>query len=82
MGSARQEGRHRRLGGLGHMGVKLALLRRHVVVLTTSPRKAADALRLGAHSDPLDRCRRHEGARRASTSSSTRSRQITTSTNT
>jgi alcohol dehydrogenase (NADP+) len=37
------------LGGLGHMGVKLArAFGAHVVVLTTSPRKAADALRLGA----------------------------------
>ena len=38
------------LGGLGHMGVKLArAFGAQVVVLTTSPRKAADALRLGAH---------------------------------
>jgi uncharacterized zinc-type alcohol dehydrogenase-like protein len=38
------------LGGLGHMGVKLArAFGAHVVVLTTSPRKVADALRLGAH---------------------------------
>lgn len=38
------------LGGLGHMGVKLArAFGAHVVVLTTSPHKAADALRLGAH---------------------------------
>jgi uncharacterized zinc-type alcohol dehydrogenase-like protein len=38
------------LGGLGHMGVKFArALGAHVVVLTTSPSKIDDALRLGAH---------------------------------
>jgi uncharacterized zinc-type alcohol dehydrogenase-like protein len=38
------------LGGLGHMGVKLArAMGAHVVLFTTSPGKAADALRLGAH---------------------------------
>ncbi len=38
------------LGGLGHMGVKLArAFGAHVVLFTTSPGKAADALRLGAH---------------------------------
>jgi alcohol dehydrogenase (NADP+) len=38
------------LGGLGHMGVKLAAaFGAHVVVFTTSPNKAADAKRLGAH---------------------------------
>ncbi len=37
------------LGGLGHMGVKLAkALGAHVVVFTTSLNKVADALRLGA----------------------------------
>ena len=37
------------LGGLGHMGVKLAnALDAHVVVFTTSPGKAGDAKRLGA----------------------------------
>ncbi|HXP96362.1 MAG TPA: NAD(P)-dependent alcohol dehydrogenase [Telmatospirillum sp.] len=37
------------LGGLGHMGVKLAhALGAHVVAFTTSPGKTADALRLGA----------------------------------
>jgi uncharacterized zinc-type alcohol dehydrogenase-like protein len=37
------------LGGLGHMGVKLAnAFGAHVVVFTTSPGKAQDALRLGA----------------------------------
>ncbi len=38
------------LGGLGHMGVKLAVgLGAHVTVLTTSPSKAGDARALGAH---------------------------------
>jgi uncharacterized zinc-type alcohol dehydrogenase-like protein len=38
------------LGGLGHMGVKFArALGAHVVMFTTSPGKAADAQRLGAH---------------------------------
>jgi uncharacterized zinc-type alcohol dehydrogenase-like protein len=37
------------LGGLGHMGVKLAHgFGAHVVVFTTSPKKKEDALRLGA----------------------------------
>jgi uncharacterized zinc-type alcohol dehydrogenase-like protein len=37
------------LGGLGHMGVKLAhAMGAHVVVITTSPEKGADAERLGA----------------------------------
>lgn len=37
------------LGGLGHMGVKLAhALGAHVVVFTTSPNKTVDALALGA----------------------------------
>ncbi|MGH9758440.1 MAG: NAD(P)-dependent alcohol dehydrogenase, partial [Candidatus Acidiferrales bacterium] len=37
------------LGGLGHMGVKLAhALGAHVVVFTTTPCKKADAVRLGA----------------------------------
>ncbi|WP_437737720.1 NAD(P)-dependent alcohol dehydrogenase [Sorangium sp. So ce1335] len=37
------------LGGLGHMGVKFAhAFGAHVVVFTTSPGKAEDALRLGA----------------------------------
>jgi len=37
------------IGGLGHMGVKLAdALGAHVVVFTTSPSKKEDALRLGA----------------------------------
>ncbi len=38
------------IGGLGHMAVKLArAMGAHVVVLTTSPGKAEDAMRLGAH---------------------------------
>jgi uncharacterized zinc-type alcohol dehydrogenase-like protein len=38
------------LGGLGHMGVKLAVaLGAEVTVITTSPSKADDARRLGAH---------------------------------
>ena len=38
------------LGGLGHMGVKLAnAMGARVVVFTTSPGKTADAVRLGAH---------------------------------
>lgn len=38
------------LGGLGHMGVKFArALGAHVVMFTTSPSKAADAEKLGAH---------------------------------
>ncbi len=37
------------LGGLGHMAIKLAnAMAAHVVVFTTSPQKAEDALRLGA----------------------------------
>lgn len=37
------------LGGLGHMAIKLAnAMGAHVVVFTTSPQKAEDALRLGA----------------------------------
>lgn len=37
------------LGGLGHMGVKLAhAMGAHVVMITTSPGKGKDALRLGA----------------------------------
>jgi uncharacterized zinc-type alcohol dehydrogenase-like protein len=38
------------LGGLGHMGVKFArAMGAHVVMITTSPEKGADATRLGAH---------------------------------
>jgi uncharacterized zinc-type alcohol dehydrogenase-like protein len=38
------------LGGLGHMGIKFArAMGAHVVMVTTSPEKGKDALRLGAH---------------------------------
>jgi uncharacterized zinc-type alcohol dehydrogenase-like protein len=38
------------LGGLGHMGIKLArAMGAHVVLFTTSPNKIEDALQLGAH---------------------------------
>jgi uncharacterized zinc-type alcohol dehydrogenase-like protein len=38
------------LGGLGHMGVKLgAAMGAHVTMITTTPEKAADARKLGAH---------------------------------
>lgn len=38
------------LGGLGHMGLKFArAMGAHVVLFTTSPNKAEDARRLGAH---------------------------------
>jgi uncharacterized zinc-type alcohol dehydrogenase-like protein len=44
------------LGGLGHMGVKLAhALGAHVVLFTTSPGKKDDALRLGADEVVLSR---------------------------
>ncbi len=38
------------LGGLGHMGVKLAAaMGAHVTMITTTPEKGEDALALGAH---------------------------------
>ena len=44
------------LGGLGHMGVKFAkALGAHVVMITTSPEKGKDALRLGADEVLLSR---------------------------
>jgi len=44
------------LGGLGHMGVKLAhALGAHVVLFTTSPGKTADAKRLGADEVAISR---------------------------
>ncbi|MEI6279536.1 MAG: NAD(P)-dependent alcohol dehydrogenase [Verrucomicrobiae bacterium] len=54
------------LGGLGHMGVKFArAFGAHVVVLTTSPNKKEDALRLGADevvvSRNADEMRKHAG---------------------
>jgi alcohol dehydrogenase (NADP+) len=55
------------LGGLGHMGVKLAhALGAHVVLFTTSPNKKDDALRLGADevvlSKNADEMARHAGS--------------------
>jgi uncharacterized zinc-type alcohol dehydrogenase-like protein len=55
------------LGGLGHMGVKIAhALGAHVVAFTTSPRKKEDALRLGADevvvSRNADEMRKHAGS--------------------
>ncbi len=55
------------LGGLGHMGVKIAhALGAHVVVFTTSPKKKDDALRLGANevviSRNADEMQKHEGS--------------------
>ena len=38
------------LGGLGHMGVKLAAaMGAHVTMITTTPEKGEDARKLGAH---------------------------------
>jgi uncharacterized zinc-type alcohol dehydrogenase-like protein len=55
------------LGGLGHMGVKIAhALGAHVVVFTTSPDKKEDALRLGADevvvSRNADEMQKHAGS--------------------
>ncbi len=55
------------LGGLGHMGVKIAhALGAHVVAFTTSPGKKEDALRLGADevvvSRNADEMRKHAGS--------------------
>ncbi|MCZ2342525.1 MAG: NAD(P)-dependent alcohol dehydrogenase [Bacteroidales bacterium] len=55
------------LGGLGHMGVKLAhAMGAHVVVITTSPSKAEDARRLGADeviiSKNTDEMKQHAGS--------------------
>jgi uncharacterized zinc-type alcohol dehydrogenase-like protein len=55
------------LGGLGHMGVKLAhAFGAHVVVFTTSPKKKEDALRLGADevvvSRNADEMQKHAGS--------------------
>ncbi|MGD0578357.1 MAG: NAD(P)-dependent alcohol dehydrogenase [Bryobacteraceae bacterium] len=55
------------LGGLGHMGVKFArAFGAHVVLFTTSPGKAEDALRLGAHEVVLsknpDEMAKHAGS--------------------
>lgn len=55
------------LGGLGHMGVKLAAaLGAHVVLFTTSPGKQADALRLGAQEVVVSRNADEMNAHRAS----------------
>jgi len=55
------------LGGLGHMGVKLAhAMGAHVVLFTTSPNKKEDALRLGADevviSRNADEMNKHTGS--------------------
>lgn len=55
------------LGGLGHMGMKLAhAMGAHVVVFTTSPGKTEDALRLGADevvvSRNADEMQKHAGS--------------------
>lgn len=55
------------LGGLGHMGVKFAnALGAHVVMITTSPEKAVDAKKLGAHevliSKNEDEMAKHKGS--------------------
>ena len=55
------------LGGLGHMGVKFAnAFGAHVVLFTTSPGKAQDAQRLGAHevvvSKNADEMLKHAGS--------------------
>ena len=55
------------LGGLGHMGVKLAhAFGAHLVVFTTSPHKRDDALRLGADevvvSRHADEMQKHAGS--------------------
>ncbi|MDB4966700.1 MAG: Mannitol dehydrogenase [Myxococcales bacterium] len=55
------------LGGLGHMGVKLAhAFGAHTVVFTTSPKKKEDALRLGADevvvSRNADEMQKHAGS--------------------
>src|SRR5579883_2131991 len=55
------------LGGLGHMGVKLAhAMGAHVVVFTTTPGKTEDALRLGADevvvSRNADEMQKHAGS--------------------
>jgi alcohol dehydrogenase (NADP+) len=55
------------LGGLGHMGLKFAnAFGAHVVLFTTSPHKASDAQRLGAHevvvSKNQDEMHKHAGS--------------------
>jgi uncharacterized zinc-type alcohol dehydrogenase-like protein len=72
------------LGGLGHMGVKIAkAMGARVTVLSHSPGKRDEALRLGADEFLATVERGSSGkTRSASTSSSTRSRRSTTTTNT
>src|SRR5690606_4764734 len=51
------------LGGLGHMAVKIArAMGAHVVLITTSPDKRADALRLGAQGVIVSRDEDQQGA--------------------
>jgi len=53
------------LGGLGHMGVKLArALGANVVLFTTSPNKADDAIKLGAHEVVISTDRKAMAAQR------------------
>ena len=62
------------LGGLGHMAVKFAhAFGAHVVLFTTSPGKAQDAQRLGAHEVVISEKRRgdEQARRQLSTSFST-----------
>ncbi|HMM44969.1 MAG TPA: NAD(P)-dependent alcohol dehydrogenase [Candidatus Macondimonas sp.] len=55
------------LGGLGHMGVKLAhAMGAHVVLFTTSPGKEADARRLGADEVVISRDKQQMAAHRNS----------------
>jgi uncharacterized zinc-type alcohol dehydrogenase-like protein len=55
------------LGGLGHMGVKIAAaMGAHVVVFTTTPDKREDALRLGAHDVVVSRDKEQMKAHRGS----------------
>jgi uncharacterized zinc-type alcohol dehydrogenase-like protein len=55
------------LGGLGHMGVKIAAaMGAHVVVFTTSPSKRQDAVALGAHEVVVSRDREDMAAQRGS----------------
>jgi uncharacterized zinc-type alcohol dehydrogenase-like protein len=55
------------LGGLGHMGVKFArAFGAHVVLFTTSPGKAEDAKRLGAHEVVISKDEQQMGAQAGS----------------
>jgi D-arabinose 1-dehydrogenase-like Zn-dependent alcohol dehydrogenase len=70
------------IGGLGHMGIKLAhAMGAHTVAFTTSDSKREDALDLGADEVIVSAIRRRwRPMPGASTSSSTRSRPAMTST--